>query len=186
MGSTAVARLRRLRMLLRSAVRYRRRAGAAVLGVGVRRAGGDGCQRVPVRPGDRQGPAVTRDRDAALGGPVREPGWCVCGHLEPLHTLRSGRRGGCSTSTCGCGGYEPGAGVMPAPAGPPRLLPDLDAMASRYAVYADARDGGRQPDAALLARAVADDVPAWRDEVHRLEALRRELAAELDRLQDGA
>lgn len=72
---------------------------------------------------------------------------------------------------------------MPAPAGPPRLLPDLNAMASRYAAYADARDSGRQPDAALLAAAVADDVPAWRHEVHRLETLRQELAAELDRLQ---
>lgn len=124
------------------------------------------------------------DRDAACGGPVREPGWCGCGHLEPLHTLRAGRRGGCSTSTCGCGGYEPGAGVMPAP-GPRPAPADLYAMTGRYAAYADARDGGRQPDAALLARAVADDVPAWRDEVHRLEALRRELAAELDRLRDG-
>lgn len=142
---------------------------------------------MPVRPDDPRGPAVTRDQGAARGGPVREPGRCACGHLEPLHTLRPGRRrGGCSTSACGCGGYEPGVGVMPAPAGPPRLLPDLDAMTSRYAAYVDARDNGRQPDAALLAAAVADDVPAWRHEVHRLETLRRELAAELDRLQGGA
>lgn len=158
-----------------------------MLGVGVRRAGGNGRQHMPVRPDDPRGPAVTRDQGAARGGPVREPGRCACGHLEPLHTLRPGhRRGGCSTSTCCCGGYEPGVGVMPAPAGPPRLLPDLDAMTSRYAAYADARDSGRQPDAALLAAAVADDVPAWRHEVHRLETLRRELAAELDRLQGGA
>lgn len=129
---------------------------------------------------------MNRDRDAARGGPVREPGWCVCGHLEPLHTLRAGRRGGCSTSTCCCGGYEPGAGVMPAPA-PVRPAPaDLDAMTGRYVAYADARDGGRQPETALLAAAVADDVPGWAAEVHRLEALRRELAAELDRLQGGA
>ncbi|WP_238380322.1 hypothetical protein [Salinispora tropica] len=126
-----------------------------------------------------------RDRDAALGGPVREPGWCECGHLEPLHTLRAGRRGGCSTSTCSCGGYEPGAGVMPAP-GPRPAPADLYAMTSRYVTYADARDSGRQPDAGLLAAAVADDVPAWRDEVARLEMLRRELAAELDRLRDEA
>lgn len=164
----------------------RGRAWSAVLGAGVRRAGGDGRQRVPVRPGGRPGQGVTRDQGAARGGPVREPGWCGCGHLEPLHTLRAGRRGGCSTSTCSCGSYEPGAGVMPAPAGPPRLLPDLNAMTRRYAAYAQARDGGRQPDAGLLAAAVADDVPAWRDEVHRLEMLRRELAAELDRLQGGA
>lgn len=138
-----------------------------------------------MRPDDPRGSAVTRDQGAARGGPVREPGRCACGHLEPLHTLRAGRRrGGCSSSTCGCGGYEPGAGVMPAPAGPPRLVPDLDAMTSRYAAYADARDNGRQPDAALLAAAVADDVPAWRHEVHRLETLRQELAAELDRVHD--
>nr|WP_223874883.1 hypothetical protein [Salinispora vitiensis] len=128
---------------------------------------------------------MIRDRDAALGGPVREPGWCVCGHLEPLHTLRAGRRGGCSTSTCGCGGYEPGAGVMPAP-GPRPAPADLNTMTSRYTAYADARDSGRQPDVALLAAAVADDVPGWVAEVHRLEALRRELAAELDRLRDGS
>ncbi|NYT96306.1 hypothetical protein [Salinispora sp. H7-4] len=126
------------------------------------------------------------DRDAACGGLVREPGWCVCGHLEPLHTLRADRRrGGCSTSTCGCGGYEPGAGVTPAP-GPRPTPADLYAMTSRYIAYADARDSGRQPDVALLAAAVADDVPGWVAEVHRLEALRRELAAELDRLQCGA
>lgn len=138
-----------------------------------------------MRPDDRRGSAVTRDQGAARGGPVREPGWCVCGHLEPLHTLRAGRRrGGCSTSTCSCGGYEPGAGVMPAPG--PRAPADLDAMTRRYTAYRSARDGGRLRSAALLAAAVADDVPAWRDEVHRLEMLRRELAAELDRLRDEA
>ncbi|WP_233600093.1 hypothetical protein [Micromonospora sp. M71_S20] len=79
-----------------------------------------------------------------------------------------------------------GAGVTPAPAGP-RIAPaDLDAMGERYIAYAEARDSGSTVVADLLARAVADDVPAWRDEVHRLELLRQELAAELDRLQGGA
>ncbi|NIL41585.1 hypothetical protein HCB17_10665 [Salinispora arenicola] len=59
-------------------------------------------------------------------------------------------------------------------------------MGERYIAYVEARDTGRQRDAALLAHAVADDVPAWRDEVARLEMLRRELAAELDRLRDEA
>ncbi|RKN38488.1 hypothetical protein D7223_31210 [Micromonospora endolithica] len=59
-------------------------------------------------------------------------------------------------------------------------------MGERYVAYAEARDSGQTAKAALLAAAVADDVPAWRDEVHRLELLRRELADALDRLTGGA
>ncbi|MFG2059698.1 hypothetical protein ACGFI9_37370 [Micromonospora sp. NPDC048930] len=79
----------------------------------------------------------------------------------------------------------PGAGVVPAPG--PRAVPaDLDAMGERYIAYCEARDSGREQDADKLARAVADDVPAWLGEVTRVEALRQELAAEIDRLTGGA
>ena len=130
-----------------------------------------------------------RDPGTASGGVAVEPGRCGCGGLEPLHTrTRSGRRGGCPAT--GCHRYEPasnviafpGAGTTPAPAGPPTRLPDLDAMGERYAAYCEARDSGREREADLLARAVAEDVPAWLAEVARVEALRAELAAELDRV----
>ncbi|MFF0721317.1 hypothetical protein [Micromonospora sp. NPDC003816] len=80
----------------------------------------------------------------------------------------------------------PGVGFVPAPG--PRAVPaDLDAMGERYVAYAEARDTpGREREANLLARAVADDVPAWLGEVARVEQLRQELAAELDRLTGGA
>ena len=47
-----------------------------------------------------------RDPGAANGGAVREPGRCQCGHLEGIHNLVSGRRTGCSASTCNCKRYE--------------------------------------------------------------------------------
>lgn len=133
-----------------------------------------------------------RDPGAAAGGVACEPRRCTCGALEPLHTIvRPGQRGGCPAT--GCTRFEAtnvvalfGAGVTPAPAGPRPAPADLDAMGERYVAYAEARDSGSTTVADLLARAVADDVPAWRDEVHRLELLRRELAAELDRLRGGA
>ncbi|AYF30632.1 hypothetical protein CSH63_24945 [Micromonospora tulbaghiae] len=60
-------------------------------------------------------------------------------------------------------------------------------MGERYVAYCEARDTpGLERRADILARAVADDVPAWLGEVARLEQLRRELAAELDRIQGGA
>ncbi|MCX4470487.1 hypothetical protein OOK41_09225 [Micromonospora sp. NBC_01655] len=81
----------------------------------------------------------------------------------------------------------PGAGATPpAPAGPPRPLADLDAMGERYVAYCEARDSGREREADLLARVVADDTPAWLGEVARVEALRQELAAALDLLTGGA
>lgn len=127
------------------------------------------------------------DPGAASGGPVREPGRCVCGALEPLHTIvRPGQRGGCHAT--GCTRYEPtnvirfpGAGTTPAP-GPRPAPADLDAIGDRYTDLLEARERGDQAAADLLAHACADDVPALREEVHRVELLRRELAAELDRL----
>lgn len=81
----------------------------------------------------------------------------------------------------------PGVGVQPpAPAGPRTAPADLDAMGERYVAYCEARDGGREREADLLARAVAEDVPAWLGEVARVEALRQELADALDRLTGGA
>ncbi|MFI6266130.1 hypothetical protein [Micromonospora sp. NPDC051006] len=79
----------------------------------------------------------------------------------------------------------PGAGALPAPAGPPPAMADLDAIGERYVAYAEAveTDDWTLP---LLARACADDIPALRDEIHRLELLRRELAAELERRSGGA
>ncbi|XTZ18163.1 hypothetical protein ACQSSU_12715 [Micromonospora echinospora] len=79
----------------------------------------------------------------------------------------------------------PGAGSVPAPAGPPRLPADLDGIGERYTAYVEARDSGAWT-VNLHARLCADDIPALRDEIHRLEGLRAELAAELDRLQGGA
>ncbi|MBM0203238.1 hypothetical protein JNW90_09040 [Micromonospora sp. STR1s_5] len=62
-------------------------------------------------------------------------------------------------------------------------MPDRDAMGDRYVAYCEARDTpGREVEAAKLAQAVADDVAQWRDEVDRIEALRIELGAEVDRL----
>ena len=80
----------------------------------------------------------------------------------------------------------PGVGALPAP-GPRPAPADLDGMGERYVAYCEARDTpGRERDADLLARAVADDTPAWLGEVARVEALRAELAAELDRIRGGA
>ncbi|OKI47445.1 hypothetical protein A6A27_10155 [Micromonospora sp. CB01531] len=59
-------------------------------------------------------------------------------------------------------------------------------MGERYIAYCEARDSGREDEANKLARAVADDVPAWLGEVARVEALRQELAAEVNRLKGGA
>ncbi|SCL16460.1 hypothetical protein GA0074692_0035 [Micromonospora pallida] len=79
----------------------------------------------------------------------------------------------------------PGAGTTPAPAGPPRLPADLDGIGERYTAYVEARDSGAWT-VNLYARLCADDIPALRDEIHHLEALRRELADELDRIRGGA
>lgn len=80
----------------------------------------------------------------------------------------------------------PGAGAMPpAPAGPPVAPADLDAIGERYVAYCEARDSDSWT-VGLRARMCADDVPLLRDEIHRLELLRRELAAEVDRLTGGA
>ncbi|MEU7590706.1 hypothetical protein AB0A95_30995 [Micromonospora sp. NPDC049230] len=79
----------------------------------------------------------------------------------------------------------PGAGRAPAP-GPRPAPADLDAMGERYIAYCEARDTpGREREAALLARAVADDSPKWLAEVARVEQLRQELADELNRLTGG-
>ena len=121
----------------------------------------------------------------------REPDLCVCGRMETLHPMRGGRRG--AFPAAGCTGYTPanviqfpGVGTAPAP-GPRPAPADLDGMGERYVAYCEARDTpGRERDADLLARAVADDTPAWLGEVARVEALRAELAAELDRIRGGA
>jgi hypothetical protein len=69
-------------------------------------------------------------------------------------------------------------------------MPDRDAMGDRFVAYCEARDSGRAADplllgeADLLAHAVAEDCGRWRDEADRIEALRVELAAEVDRLRD--
>lgn len=115
-----------------------------------------------------------RDPGAATGGAVYEPGRCACGALEPVHTIvRPGQRGGCPAT--GCKRYEPasnviafpGVGITPAPAGPPQHPADLDAIGERYVAYAEAV-ATDDPHLPLLARVCADDVPALRDEIHRL------------------
>lgn len=75
----------------------------------------------------------------------------------------------------------PGAGIPPAPAHPV----DLDAIGERYTALLEARAAGDDDLTRLLAAACADDVPALRDEVARVEALRVELAAELENLLGG-
>ncbi|TDC82445.1 hypothetical protein E1193_11745 [Micromonospora sp. KC606] len=79
----------------------------------------------------------------------------------------------------------PGVGVSPAP-GPRPVPADLDAIGDRYTDLLEAREHGDQAVANLLAHACADDIPALREEIHRVELLRRELAAEVDRLTGGA
>lgn len=132
-----------------------------------------------------------RDPGAANGGRVRAPRKCRCGRAEALHPLRNGQRAG--LPSLGCERFEPattvlifpGVGTTPAPG--PRAVPaDLDAMGERYVAYCEARDSGREQEADLLARAVADDTPAWLGEVARVEALRQELADELNRIRGGA
>lgn len=127
-----------------------------------------------------------QDPGAANGGVATAPSRCACGRLESLHPIRGGRRAGLP----GCKGFRrtnvvelfPGAGTAPAPAGPPRLLADLAAIGDRYTDLLEARERGDQAVADLLAQACADDIPALREEIHRVELLRRELAAELDRV----
>lgn len=74
----------------------------------------------------------------------------------------------------------PGAGIPPAPA----RAADLDAIGERYTALLEARAAGDTFVIRLLEGACADDVPVLRDEVARVEALRVELAAELDRLHE--
>lgn len=75
----------------------------------------------------------------------------------------------------------PGAGSVPAPG--PRPAPvDLDGIGERYTALLEARAVGDWYKARLLEGACSDDVPALRDEVARVEALRVELAAQVDRL----
>lgn len=117
------------------------------------------------------------DPGAANGGPVREPDRCTsCGRLETFHPIRrSGTRG--PFLEAGCTGYRaarptltvvPGAGVMPAPAGPPPHTFDLDAIGDRYTDLLEARARGDEHTANLLAQACADDVPLLREELHRV------------------
>lgn len=116
-----------------------------------------------------------RDPGAATGTIATEPGRCACGALEPLHSLvRSGQRGGCPAT--GCQRYEPsnvialrGPGSVPAPAGPPRLTVDLDAVGDRWTDLLDARHRGDTAAARHLEAALAEDVPALREEIHRLQ-----------------
>lgn len=68
------------------------------------------------------------------------------------------------------------ASIPPAPVRPA----DLDAIGDRYTALLEARAAGDEKEIALLAAACADDVPAMRDEIARVEALRAELAAELE------
>lgn len=72
----------------------------------------------------------------------------------------------------------PGAGIPPAPAFPA----DLDGIGDRYTALLEARTAGDGRAVRLLEAACADDVPALVDEIARVERLRVELAAELDRL----
>lgn len=138
-----------------------------------------------------------RDPGAATGGTVRPTvEVCACQHLEALHRLTGRRRTACSTSSCGCKSFRaasvvnvvelfPGAGVVPAP-GPGPSPADLDAISDRYTDLLEARARGDQATADLLAHACADDIPALREEIHRVELSRRALAAEVARLRGGA
>jgi hypothetical protein len=126
-----------------------------------------------------------RDPGAANGGPITEPGWCTCSHLEPLHRIGLHGRTRCEYANCGCTRYRerpagfviqfPGAGRAPAPAGPPVQRLDLDAVADRWTDLLDARHRleqfGRPEDAETvrhLEAALAEDVPLLREEIHRL------------------
>ncbi|TDC33125.1 hypothetical protein E1166_26060 [Micromonospora sp. KC213] len=75
--------------------------------------------------------------------------------------------------------------MQPAP-GPRPVPADLDAIGDRYTDLLEARERGDQTTADQLAHACADDIPALREEIHRVELLRRELAAELDRVTGHA
>ncbi|WP_330438796.1 hypothetical protein OHB44_27895 [Micromonospora sp. NBC_00821] len=115
-----------------------------------------------------------RDPGAANGRVSVEPGQCVCGALEPLHTIvKPGQRGGCPST--GCRRYEPsnvipfpGVGHMQAPAGPPARRLDLDAVADRWTDLLDARHRQDATAVQLLEAALAEDVPLLREEIHRL------------------
>jgi hypothetical protein len=118
---------------------------------------------------------MRRDPGAANGAPIRAMRRCTCGDLEPLHTiLRSGQRG--ESRTSGCMQYEPdtvielfpGAGTTPAPAGPPAQTLDLDAVADRWTDLLDAREREDDTTVRFLTAALAEDVPALREEIHRL------------------
>ncbi|MEU5945108.1 hypothetical protein ABZ793_06045 [Micromonospora sp. NPDC047465] len=141
-----------------------------------------------------------QDPGAANGIAAVEPGRCKCGHLAPLHRPERGVLKRCEHRACGCTMYAerpagvvvrfPGAGTTPAPGRAPITMPDRDAMGERYVAYCEARDSGQAADplllgqADLLAHAVAEDCGRWRDEVDRVDALRAELGAEVDRLRD--
>ncbi|MCZ7376521.1 hypothetical protein [Micromonospora sp. WMMC250] len=69
----------------------------------------------------------------------------------------------------------PGAGTMPAPAGPPAHTLDLDAVADRWTDLLDARERGDQTTCRFLEAALAEDVPVLREEIHRLTVALREV-----------
>lgn len=95
--------------------------------------------------------------------------------METLHPIRLGGGRG-PLLTAGCTGYEadtvvelfPGAGTTPAPAGPPAHRLDLDAVADRWTDLLDARERGDETTVRFLTAALAEDVPALREEIHRL------------------
>ena len=140
-----------------------------------------------------------RDPGTATGVAPSEPDRCGrCKRLATLHEPRTGGRRG-PLLAVGCSGYLPdsnvvafpGVGVLPAP-GPRPVPADLDGIGDRYTELLEARHRlarfERPADAAavrLLEAACADDVPVLREEVHRVELLRRELADELDRIRGG-
>ncbi|MGC4769230.1 hypothetical protein ACLQ25_09645 [Micromonospora sp. DT44] len=95
--------------------------------------------------------------------------------METLHpVVGPGRRGGIPAA--GCKKYEPdtvielfpGAGLAPAPAGPPAQALDLDAVADRWTDLLDARERGDEATVRFLTAALVEDVPALREEIHRL------------------
>jgi len=72
------------------------------------------------------------------------------------------------------------------PASGPRPTPvDLDAVGDRYTALLEARATGDTDTVRLLEGACADDVPALVDEIARVQLLRAELGAEVDRLRDA-
>jgi len=101
--------------------------------------------------------------------------------METLHPVTGpGRRG--SFPAADCKKYEPdtvielfpGAGLAPAPAGPPVHRLDLDAVADRWTDLLDARERGDETTVRFLTAALVEDVPALREEIHRLTVALRE------------